>query len=81
VHPSWRGAGGFDTAIVTPHPSFVILQYITIRYLATIDPPGFQKLLLSVESGEWFSTALQAAYNKKLEDLWKEFLYEINKMS
>jgi len=51
-----------------------------ISYLAIISEPGFRKPLLSVESGEWFSTVLQAAYNKKLEELWNEFLYEINKM-
>lgn len=50
-----------------------------ISYLKTIDEPGFRRLLLSVESGEQFPTALQEAYNKKLEDLWNEFLHEINK--
>lgn len=62
-----------------PH-MFYHQSMLFINYLATIDPPGFQKLLLSVESGEWFSAAFQAAYSKKLEDLWNEFLLEIANM-
>ncbi len=49
-----------------------------ISYLATIDAPGFHQLLLSLESGEPLLTAVQTAYNKKLEDLWNGFLHEIN---
>lgn len=50
-----------------------------ISYLATINESGFRKLLLSVENGEGFATSLQAAYNKKLEELWEGFLHEVNK--
>lgn len=50
-----------------------------INYLAEMNKPGFQKLLLSVESGEYFPTALQAAYSKQLEELWSEFLKEVKK--
>ncbi len=63
-----------------PH-MFYRQSMMFISYLATINDPGFRKLLLAVESGERFSTALQAAYNKKLEELWNEFLHEINKMA
>lgn len=52
---------------------------IFISYLAAINESGFQKLLLSVESGERFSAALQSAYDKKLEELWSEFLHEVKK--
>ncbi|MDD5169612.1 MAG: hypothetical protein PHN75_12395 [Syntrophales bacterium] len=48
--------------------------------LATINEPGFRKFLVSVERGERFPVALQAAYNMKLEELWTEFLHEIDKM-
>lgn len=33
---------------------------------------------MGIENGERFSTSLEAAYNKKLEKLWDEFLYEVN---
>lgn len=51
-----------------------------ISYLAAINEPGFRKLILSAGDGERFPTALQAAYDKKLEELWNGFLHEINKM-
>ena len=51
-----------------------------ISYLAGINESGYQKLLIGVENGERFSTALQAAYNNKLEELWNEFLHEVNKI-
>jgi hypothetical protein len=63
------------------HHMFYRQSMMFINYLATTNESGYRKLLLSVESGERFSTALQAAYNKKLEDLWKEFRKEINKMA
>ncbi|OPY88855.1 MAG: hypothetical protein A4E71_00185 [Smithella sp. PtaU1.Bin162] len=61
-----------------PH-MFYRQSMMFISYLVTIDESGFRRFLLSVESGEQFSTALQATYNKKLEDLWNEFLHEIIK--
>lgn len=61
-----------------PH-MFYRQSMMFISYLAAINEPGFQKLLLSVESGERFSTALQSAYDKKPEELWNEFLYEVRK--
>ena len=51
-----------------------------ISYLAKMDELGFRKMVLAVESGGRFPIAIQAAYNKKLEELWNEFLHEINGM-
>lgn len=62
------------------HHMFYRQSMMFISYLATIDESGYRKLLLGVENGERFSTALQAAYNKNLEELWNEFLHEVNKM-
>lgn len=61
-----------------PH-MFYRQSMMFISYLAAINEPGFRNLLLSVESGQRFPTALQAAYNKNLEELWSEFLNEVKK--
>ncbi|MCX5847871.1 MAG: hypothetical protein NTW65_00245, partial [Deltaproteobacteria bacterium] len=61
-----------------PH-MFYRQSMMFISYLAAINELGFQKLLLSVESGECFSTVLQSAYNEKLEELWDGFLRGVNK--
>jgi hypothetical protein len=61
-----------------PH-MFYRQSMLFIRYLATMNESAFRKLLLSIESGERLPTALQAAYNKNLEELWNEFLQNINK--
>jgi len=61
-----------------PH-MFYRQSMMFINYLVAIDEPIFRKLLLSVENGERFPVALQAAYNKNLEELWSEFLYEVKK--
>jgi len=61
-----------------PH-MFYRQSMMFISYLAAINEFGFQKLLLSVESAERFSTALQSAYDRKLEELWNEFLHEVKK--
>lgn len=62
------------------HHMFYRQSMMFINYLAATNESEYRKFLLSVESGERFSTALQAAYNRKLEDLWKGFLKQINKM-
>ena len=59
-----------------PH-MFYRQSMIFISYLAARREPEFQKLLLSVENGERLPTVLQATYNKKLEELWNDFLHEI----
>ena len=61
-----------------PH-MFYRQSMMFIGYLASKNEPGIQKLLLSIESGEDFSTAFQAVYNKKLEELWDDFLREAKK--
>lgn len=61
------------------HHMFYRQSMLFINYLATTNESGFRKLLLDVENGEQFSTALHAAYGKKLEELWADFLYEVNK--
>lgn len=61
------------------HHMFYRQSMMFIYYLAATNESGFRKLLLSIESGERFSSALKAAYNMKLEDLWKGFLKEINR--
>ena len=59
-----------------PH-MFYRQSMLFVRYLKAINEPGFRKLLLSVELGERFPTAFKEAYNKKLEEIWNEFLHEI----
>ena len=61
-----------------PH-MFYRQSLLFISYLATMNESAFRKLLLSIESGEKLPTALQAAYNKNLEELWNDFLQKINK--
>lgn len=62
------------------HHMFYRQSMMFINYLAATNESAYRKLLLSIENGEGFSAALQTAYNKKIKDLWKEFLQEINKM-
>lgn len=59
------------------HHMFYRQSMMFVRYLATANESGFRRLLLAVEDGERFSAALQAAYDKKLEELWGEFLHEV----
>lgn len=61
-----------------PH-MFYRQSMMFINYLATVNESGYQKLLLSIDNGEQVSTALQVAYNKELDALWEDFLFEINK--
>jgi hypothetical protein len=61
-----------------PH-MFYRQSMLFISYLATMNESEFRKLLLSIESRERLPAALQAAYNKNLEELWSDFLQEINK--
>lgn len=60
------------------HHMFYRQSMLFISYLMTINKPGFQNFLLEIENGEQFATALHVAYNKGLEELWNEFLHEIN---
>ena len=60
-----------------PH-LFYRQSMIFISYLAKRSETEFEQMLRSIESGERLSTALQATYNKKLEELWNDFLHEIN---
>ncbi len=62
------------------HHMFYRQSMMFIGYLAATNESGYRKLLFGIENGERFSTALQAAYNKKLEDLWNDFLHDISKM-
>lgn len=59
------------------HHMFYRQSMLFISYLATTNESGFRNLLLCIENGERFSTSLEAAYNKKLEELWDGFLYEV----
>lgn len=61
------------------HHMFYRQSMLFISYLAETNESGYRKLLLDVENGERFATALQAAYDKKLEELWNDFLYAVNK--
>lgn len=61
------------------HHMFYRQSMMFISYLAATNESGYRKLLLGVENGERFSTALQPAYDKKLEELWNDFLLEVNK--
>lgn len=60
------------------HHMFYRQSMLFISYLTVINESRFRNLLLGIENGERFSTSLEAAYNKKLEELWDGFLYEIN---
>ncbi len=61
-----------------PH-MFYRQSMLFIRFLAAMDASGFRNLLLSVENGEQFPTALQAVYHNQLEELWNEFLNAVKK--
>lgn len=61
------------------HHMFYRQGMMFIRYLAKIDGSAYRKLILGVEDGVRFPIALQAAYNKKLKELWNAFLYEISR--
>lgn len=62
------------------HHMFYRQSMMFIGYLAATNESGYQKFLLGVENGEEFSAALQAAYNKKLKELWNDFLHKISKI-
>jgi hypothetical protein len=62
-----------------PH-MFYRQSMLFISYLATMDELGFQKMVLAVESGDRVPIAIQVAYNKKLVELWNDYLHEINEM-
>lgn len=62
------------------HHMFYRQSMMFINYLAATNESAYRKMLLSIENGDRFSAALQTAYNKKLKDLWKEFIQKINKM-
>jgi len=61
-----------------PH-MFYRQSMMFIGYLAAIDENGFRRMLLSVESGEQFSTSFQTAYDRKLEELWDAFLVQMKR--
>ena len=50
---------------------------IFINYLAETNEDSFRKVLLAVENGERFHKSLETAYNKKWEELWNQFLNDI----
>lgn len=56
-----------------PH-MFYRQSMMFISHLAEIDKVAYRRFLLSVESGDRLSDALQATYKKNLEDMWSEFL-------
>ena len=62
------------------HHMFYRQSMMFISYLSAINDSGFRKLLLSIENGERFSTSLRKAYNKKLEELWNDFMLKIKEM-
>lgn len=62
-----------------PH-MFYRQSMVFVNYLATTNESGFRKLLLSIEDGERFPNAFQAAYNKKLEELWNDSSMRIDNM-
>lgn len=60
------------------HHMFYRQSMLFISYLATINESGSRNFLLGIENDERFFTSLEAAYNKELEKMWDEFLYEVN---
>lgn len=62
-----------------PH-MFYRQSMIFIKYLTDTNKVAFRKLLLSVENGERFSMAFETAYNRKLVEIWNDFMKEIGKM-
>jgi hypothetical protein len=63
-----------------PH-MFYRQSMMFVNYLATINEPGFRKLLLGVENGERFFNALKAAYNMELKELWNGFRLEEKRLA
>jgi hypothetical protein len=61
------------------HHMFYRQSMMFINYLAATNPSGFRNLLLDIEDGEGFAKALKASYNKELEELFDEFLHNINR--
>lgn len=59
------------------HHMFYRQSMIFIQYLAKTSESGYRTLLLAVENGESLPDALKAAYSKKLEELWSDFLIEV----
>ncbi len=62
-----------------PH-MFYRQSMMFIKFLETTNESGYQKLLLGVGNGDRLTTVIEAAYHKKLEELWDDFLHRINKM-
>ena len=48
-----------------------------VSYLKAINEPGFRKLLSAIERGDRLHTVLQTIYKKELEEVWSDFLQEI----
>ncbi len=61
-----------------PH-MFYRQSMMFINFLESTNESGYRKLLLGVENGKRLTTVLEEAYHKKLEELWDDFLLEINK--
>ena len=62
-----------------PH-MFYRQSMLFIRYLVSINESKFRKFLLSIENGESLLMAFRQSYNKNLEELWRDFLLNINEM-
>ena len=63
-----------------PH-MFYRQSMMFINFLEETNEFGYRKLLLGVENGKQLTTVLEATYQKKLEELWANFLNKINKIS
>jgi hypothetical protein len=59
------------------HHMFYRQSMLFISYLASTKESSYRKLILDIQDGEQFSAALKAGYNKKLEELWHDFLHEV----
>ncbi len=59
------------------HHMFYRQSMLFISYLASINESSYRELILDIQNGEHFSTALSARYNKNLDELWHDFLNEV----
>lgn len=59
------------------HHMFYRQSMLFLSYLSSIKESSYRKFILDIQNGVQFSAALKAGYDKKLEELWHDFLNEV----
>jgi hypothetical protein len=57
-------------------PMFYRQSMLFVAFLKKTDEKAFLKMLMAIQHGEYFSTALTDAYNENLSALWNTFIEE-----